>query len=623
MLRFRQHLKRSVNTALSSAAQHTTNEARPKAARMFVGALPLLATIVWPTSSVHAQQSITAQAGDRPAGWMQQSRSAVMSRYGMVATSVPLASEAGLRILLQGGNAIDAAVATAATLNVVEPMNFGIGGDMFAIVYLAQTHELLGLNASGWAPTGATVAAYDAKGFTSMPQTGIFSVTVPGAVDGWDQLLKRAGTMTFQDVLRPAIEYADGGYPVTEITRNAWAESVSKLSRDPDSASTWLVDGQAPALGSVFRNPNLAASLQLLAQRGRDAFYLGPLAQAMVAKSQSLGGFFTMDDFANYHAEWVEPIQTTYRGYEVFELPPNGQGMAVLEMLNILEGYDLKSLGPNNPLFWHYLIEAKKLAFADLSACLADPRFHRVPVNQIISKSYADSQRARISPNQAAASVPVSPLCGTASGPEVSTGDTVYLTTADRWGNMVSFIGSLYGAFGSGVTAGDSGIVLQNRGGLFVLDPNHPNHVAPHKRPYHTIIPAYVMKDGKPWMSFGVMGGDQQPQGHTQVLVNMIDLGMNVQAAGDAARFHHDQTRNTVAVESGIPSSVVSALQAKGHTVVQGGSFGGYQAIQFYPVPAAPEASEPLRQDRRRDDEPPGVYQAGSEFRKDGLAIGY
>ena len=518
-----------------------------------------------------------------------------MARNGIIATSQPLAAGAGLQILMQGGNAVDAAVAVASTLNVVEPMMTGIGGDMFAIVYLAKTGELLGLNGSGRAPRGATVDAYRANGFTTMPQTGIFSVTVPGTVDGWDHLLKRGGTMTFREVLQPAIEYAENGFPVSEVIQWNWANSVAKLKSDPDSAQTWLVNDQAPQVGSIFRNPALARTLRLLAKNGRDAFYRGEIGESIIAKSNALDGPFALDDFTNHTSTWVDPLHINYRGYDVYELPPNGQGIAALEMLNILEGYDFRVLDPEYPRFWHLLIEAKKLAFADLAAHLADPTVARVPIKTMLSKEYAAKQRARINEQEAASQLE--------SGiPE--DGDTIYLTVADRWGNMVSFIQSLCAVFGSGITAGDTGIMLQNRGGLFTLDPKHPNHIAPGKRPYHTIIPAFVMKDGQPWLSFGVMGGDQQPQGHVQVLVNVIDLGMNVQAAGDTLRFHHSQSANTVAFESGVNPAVIRELTAMGHSIVsERGRFGGYQAIMRDPAN--------------------GVYMAGSDPRKDGLAIGY
>ncbi len=543
----------------------------------------------------NATTGCNAIPGDRPFGWIRQTRSAVMARNGVVAASQPLAAQAGLRILLKGGNAIDAAVATASTLNVVEPMMTGVGGDMFAMVYLAKTGELLGLNGSGRAPLAADVNAYTENGFTAIPQTGILSVTVPGAVDGWDQLLKRAGTMTLKEVLQPAIEYAEEGFPVSEIIRGAWEEAEAKLKIDPDSASTWLINGQAPASGSVFGNPRLGKTFRLLAEQGRDAFYRGEIAQAIVAKSQSLGGLLTVEDFERHTSTWVAPIHTDYRGYEVYELPPNLQGVAALEMLNILEGYDLAAMGRDSAGFWHVLLEAKKLAFADLARHLADPEFSPIPTPTMLSKEYAAKQRRRIDEREAAAA----PLSGIPAA-----GDTVYLTVADQWGNMVSFIQSLYKSFGSLVTAGRTGIVLQNRGALFVLDQDHPNCIAPGKRPYHTIIPGFVMKTGKPWLTFGVMGGDQQPQGHVQVLVNMIDLGMNVQAAGDAVRFHHSQEPNTVAFESGLSSTVIRDLTRMGHRVVsEAGTYGGYQAIM-------------------RDPDS-GAYFAGSDHRKDGLAVGY
>ena len=561
----------------------------------FFACRALLLLMAGTTGFASAQEGGTVQPADRPAGWIRQTRSAVMARNGMVATSQPLAVEAGLRILQQGGNAVDAAVAVASTLNVVEPMMTGIGGDMFAIVYLAKTGELIGLNGSGRAPKGATTDVYRAKGFTTMPRTGIFSVTVPGTVDGWDQLLKRTGSMTFKEVLQPAIQYAEEGFPVSEVIQATWVAAVPKLKGDPDSARIWLVDGQAPRLGNVFKNPALGRTLRLLADQGRDAFYKGEIAQAIVAKSQALGGLFTLEDFASHTSTWVTPIHTNYRGYEVYELPPNLQGVAALQMLNILEGYDLRALGPTSPKFWHLLIEAKKLAFADLAAHLADPEFSRVPTETMLSKEYAAKQRTRIIEDRASTEL----KSGIPEG-----GDTVYLTVADRWGNMVSFIQSLYASFGSGVTAGDTGIMLQNRGGLFVLDPKHPNRIESGKRPYHTIIPAFVMKDSQPWLSFGVMGGDQQPQGHVQVLINLIDLGMNVQAAGDAARFHHSQSANTVAFESGVSPAVIRELTGMGHRIVsEVESYGGYQGIMRDPAS--------------------GAYTAGSDPRKDGLASGY
>ena len=544
------------------------------------------------------------RTGDRPTGWLSQTRSVVMARNGAVATSQPLAAQAGLRILLQGGNAVDAAVATAAALNVVEPMSTGIGGDMFAIVYLSGSGELLGINGSGRAPSTATVEKFAASGFTEMPSTGTLSVTVPGTVDGWDQLLRRAGTMSLSQVLQPAIEYAEEGFPVSEVVAWQWGEAQSKLASDPDSARTWLIDGKAPVPGSIFRNPRLGRTLRVLAEEGRDAFYLGEIARAIGEKSLATGGLLTAADLANHTSTWVEPIHTSYRGHEVYELPPNGQGIAALEMLNILEGYDLAGIGRDSTLFWHLMVEAKKLAYADLTAHLADPSFYQVPTEQMLSKDYAERQRARIDRGRASV--------GTMSGipvvdptiAKMEEGDTVYLVTADRWGNMVSFINSLYRGFGSGITAGDTGIALQNRGALFSLDPRHPNRIEPGKRPYHTIIPAFVMRDGRPWLAFGVMGSDQQSQAHVQVLVNMIDLGMNVQAAGDAARFHHSQLANTLALETSLGEPIRRGLEEMGHRLVhEVGTFGGYQAIM------RDSASDALL--------------AGSEPRKDGAAVGW
>lgn len=544
------------------------------------------------------------RTGDRPTGWLSQTRSVVMARNGVVATSQPLAAQAGLRILLQGGNAIDAAVATAAALNVVEPMSTGIGGDMFAIAYLHKSREIVGINGSGRAPSSATVEKLTSLGFTRVPSTGILSVTVPGAVDGWDQLLRRAGTMKLSQVLQPAIEYAEEGFPVSEVIAWQWEESLLKLASDPDSARTWLMDGKAPPAGSVFKNPALASTLRKLAEEGRDAFYLGEVARAIEEKALALGGLLSASDLASHTSTWVEPIHTNYRGYEVYEIPPNGQGIAALEMLNILEGYDLARLGPDSPGFWHLLVEAKKLAYADLSAHLADPSFYQVPAEQMLSKEYAERQRDRIDRGRAA----TEPLSGIAvidpAAAAMEEGDTVYLATADRWGNMVSFINSLYNGFGSGITAGNTGVVLQNRGTLFSLDPRHPNRIEPGKRPYHTIIPAFVTREGRPWLSFGVMGGDQQSQAHVQVLVNMIDLGMNVQAAGDAARFHHSQAANTLALETSIGGPVRTELERIGHRLVQEtGTFGGYQAIMRN------STSDSLL--------------AGSDPRKDGAAAGY
>jgi gamma-glutamyltranspeptidase/glutathione hydrolase len=532
-----------------------------------------------------------------------------MARNGVVSTSQPLAAQAGLRILQQGGNAIDAAIATAAVLNVVEPESAGIGGDMFAIVYLAKEHRLIGINASGWAPTGATPERLRAQGHDAaagMPEFGILTVDVPGAVDGWDQLLRRAGTMDFKKALQPAVELAEQGFPWSQRVAAEMADTYTyntQVRADADTLDTYYPHGALPVPGGIFRNPALARALRALQQHGRDAFYKGEIARAIVAKSSALGGTMTAADLADFHAEWVTPLTTNYHGYDVYELPPNGQGFAVLEELNILEacaprlGFELAKLGPTSPDYWHLLVETKKLAFDDLNRYNADPRLANVPVDKLISKEYAAAQCGRIDPAHAA--VPATH--------RAQQGGTVYLTTADRWGNMVSLIYSVYDALGSGITVPGYGFVLHDRGALFSLDPASPNVIAPRKRPFHTIIPAFVMKDGKPLMAFGLMGGSMQAQGHMQVLVDMIDLGANLQLASDAARFNHSQDSNNLELESQLYALVGAQLTARGHKVVKGNGddMGGYQAILYTPAP------------------PGGYYRAGSDHRKDGAAVGW
>jgi gamma-glutamyltranspeptidase / glutathione hydrolase len=581
----------------------------------------LLAPTPIPAQSTLALSSCNAQSGtplppacsavrgDRAEGWLAQSRSEIMARNGVVSTSQPLAAQAGLRILQQGGNAIDAAIATAAVLNVVEPESAGIGGDMFAIVYLAKEHRLIGINASGWAPTGATPARLAAQGHDAaagMPEFGILTVDVPGAVDGWDQLLRRAGTMGFRQVLQPAVELAEQGFPWSQRVAAEMAETYTynkQVRADADTLDAYYPHGTLPSAGGIFRNPNLARALRALQQHGRDAFYQGEIAKAIIAKSTALGGTMTAADLADYHAEWVTPLGTNYHGYDVYELPPNGQGFAVLEELNILEacaprlGLELAKLGPTSPDYWQLLVEAKKIAFDDLNRYNADPRFASVPVARLISKEYAVTQCARIDPAHAAEPVTH----------RQQQGGTVYISTADRWGNMVSFIYSIYDALGSGITVPGYGFVLHDRGALFSLDPASPNIIAPRKRPFHTIIPAFVMKDGQPLMAFGLMGGSMQAQGHMQVLVDMIDLGANLQLASDAARFQHFQDSNTLELESQLYALVGAQLTARGHKVVKGNGddMGGYQAILYTPAP------------------PGGYYRAGSDHRKDGAAVGW
>jgi gamma-glutamyltranspeptidase / glutathione hydrolase len=526
----------------------------------------------------------------------------------MVATSHPLAAQAGLDILKAGGNALDAAIATNAMLGVVEPASCGIGGDLFAIYWDNKTQQLYGLNASGRSPFTLTREVFQKKQLDQIPLYGPLSWSVPGCVSGWDALSKRFGTKPWSELLAASIATAEEGFPVSEVIAGEWSGAAKRLREWPDSARTFLLDGtRAPKFGEVFRNPRLAATYRLLAEHGSEVFYRGQLAQAMVTFSEQNGGYFTLRDFAEHTADWIDPVSTNYRGYDVWELPPNGQGIAVLQMLNVLELADVRSMGPGSAPYLHRLVEAKKLAYADRARYYADVTMADVPVAELISKAYAQRQAARIDPDLAAKSVPP-------GDPKLAQGDTVYLTVVDKDRNCCSLIQSNFHGFGSQVVPGELGFALQNRGNLFALDDTHPNRLEPHKRPFHTIIPALVTKDGKPWFCFGVMGGDMQPQGHVQVLVNLIDFGMNVQAAGDAARVQHHgsatptglpaQGSGTVAVESGISDETVAQLREKGHQVVRArGGYGGYQGILI--------------------DWDQGVLHGGTESRKDGAAVGY
>jgi gamma-glutamyltranspeptidase / glutathione hydrolase len=577
-------------------------------------ALGILASILLMNAS-SAQQARVAppRPGDRPAANPHSTRSVVMGRHGMIATSQPLASAAGLKVLQEGGNAIDAAVAAAAVLAVVEPTMTGIGGDLFAIVYDAKTKTLRGLNASGRSAYAATPEAFAARRLPAIPGDGVHSVTVPGVVDGWDALLSAHGTMPLSRLLVPAIDYAANGYAVSEIISRQWDGAAGKLAADPAAARTFLPRGRAPQPGEIFANPNLAATLRLIASGGRDAFYQGPIAAAIAEDMRTRGGLLDERDFREHASDWVQPISTSYRGYDVYEMPPNTQGFVPLEMLNILEGFDLKSLGHNSAEYLHLLVEAKRIAFADRAAYLADPDF--VPpavLRTLLSKDYAAARRKEIDPARAAIGYAPGSIDGVAIGPHDrenhanltgrDRGDTIYLTAADGNGNVVSLIQSLFSEFGSGIVAGETGIALHNRGALFTLAPGHPDRIAPHKRPFHTLIPAFVMKDGKPWMSFGVMGGDHQAQGHTQVLVNLIDFGMNVQEAGEAARVHHGA--NGLLVESAVPQPARAGLARRGHRVSESiGAYGGFQGILIDPQS--------------------GVLMGGSDPRKDGVAIGF
>ncbi len=551
----------------------------------------LLLTIMLLTSlplPIESQNALGDRINTRRGG----GRSVVRALNGMVATSQPLASAAGLRILQQGGNAIDAAIAAAAVLCVVEPMMVSPGGDLFALLWDAKKKELKALNASGRAPKALSIDELNKRGVTKKPEHGIHTVTVPGAVDGWATLLKSHGTMTLAQVLQPAIEYAERGFPVTEIIATEWREG-EQHNGNSDFAATFLRNGKAYATGEIFTNKNLANSLKLIAKGGRDVMYKGELAAKIVKFAQANGGFHTMQDFAAHTSTWVEPISTTYRGHTVYELPPNNQGLVALQMLNILEGYDVKSLGHNSADYLHLLVEAKKLAFVDRAKHIADPAFYKAPLAQLLSKDYAAELRKKINLGQAQ-----DPTANGPSGGE----DTVYLTVVDKDRNCVSFIQSIFSAFGSGLVAGDTGIVLHNRGAGFSFDPSNANKLESGKRPFHTLIPAMVFKDGKPWLTFGVMGGDMQAQGHVQVLLNLIDFGMDVQQAGEQPRFRHFESG--LGLESAIGADVRKALEAKGHKLTRtSGTFGGYQAILIDPVT--------------------GALAGGSDVRKDGCAMGW
>jgi gamma-glutamyltranspeptidase/glutathione hydrolase len=604
-------------------------------ALLSVAALPTLASAqaLPPLSVCNSEPkapACSAVRGDRSEGWKLQSRAEVMAQHGMVTTSQPLAAQAGLRILMEGGNAIDAAVAAAAVLSVVEPSSVGIASDLFAIVYVAKENKIYVLNASGLAPTGATVEHFNSLGYkwdsknwgpgSGMPSYGILPVTVPGTVWGWDAVLKRFGKKSFKDVLQPAIDYAENGYPVSQRIANDWHLPRALPLRncctelDPDSVKTWYINGKPPVAGQIYRNPDLAKTFRLIQTNGKDAFYKGEVARALVAKSTALGGTMTMADLESYKGEWVEPASSTYRGYTVLELPPPSQDWAANEMLNVLEacvpkwspGETLASLGPTSPKYWHFLVEAKKLAYADLFAYNADPNVSKVPLDRLLSKTYATTLCAKVDPGKASPSGPVTIA-------DNGLGDTIVLSAADSEGNMVSWVNSNFSGFGSGVTVPGYGFILHNRGALFTLNPKSPNAIAPHKRPFNTLSAGFVMRGQQPMMAFQLMGGDMQAQGHAQVLVNMLDLGSNLQAATDMARFHHSQVANALAMESELYGMVGKQLGAMGHRVssVNGGAMGGFQAILVTPGP------DPAKPDVGR------YYRAGSDHRKDGQAVGW
>jgi len=548
-------------------------------------------------------------AQDRFTGKSFATRSEVIAQNGMAATSQPLATQAALDILKKGGNAVDAAIAANAVLGVVEPMNNGIGGDLFAIIWDAKTKKLYGLNASGRSPKSLSfkmlLKILKKKGLKKIPTHGVLPISVPGCVDGWFEMHNKFGAIQMNEVLAPSIMYADEGFPVTEIIAYVWKDIVPYIKDQPGFKKTFLIKGEAPKKGDIFKNPKLAATLSKIAKEGRDGFYKGEIAKTIDAFIKKNNGYLTYDDLAAHTSEWVDPVSTNYRGYDIWELPPNGQGIAVLQILNILEKYNIKNLGFENPEYLHLLLEAKKLAFEDRAKFYADPAFNKIPVKTLISKEYAKKRRELIDRNRAAKSYEAG---------EVESGNTIYLTVADKEGNMVSLIQSTYWEFGSGLVPPELGFALQNRGELFTLEKGHFNVFAPGKRPFHTIIPGFITKDGKPYISFGVMGGSMQPQGHVQVIVNLIDFGMNLQEAGDAPRIRHlGSSKPTgskmrdggkVNMESGFPHETIRNLIQKGHNVRHYiGGYGGYQAIMY--------------------DSKNKVYYGASESRKDGQAAGY
>ena len=562
-------------------------------------------SLVWVVCIV---AGFAVEGADRPEGRMDATRSVVYARHGMVAAAHPVAAQIGVDILKRGGSAVDAAIATNAALAFMEPTSCGLGGDLFAMVWDPAAEKLAGLNASGRAPSGLTRDQVPPTSQGTIPDYTPYTWTIPGCVDGWFELHGRYGRLPMAELLAPAIAAARDGVPVPQVIAGAWARSVPYYEDLPGFAEVFMPGGAAPREGEVFANPALANTLQLVANAGRDAFYTGTIARTLVNYSDEYGGFISLDDLSNHRSDWVEPISTTYRGVTVWELPPNGQGLAALQMLNILETFDLSSLGRANPAFWHLMIEAKKLAYADRARFYADPDFVTVPVAALLGKAYGRRRADLIDPERAARAV-------AAADPTLEHGDTTFLVAADKDGMMVSLIQSNYSGFGSGYVIPELGFGIQDRGALFNLHEGHPNALEPGKRPFHTIIPAFMGEAGTPNVAFGVMGGSMQPQGHVQIVVNLVDFGMNLQEAGDAPRFRHmgsSQPTGTVMVgggslllESGVPAPVRRDLVRLGHRLVEstGGAFGGYQAIRRDPVT--------------------GVYAGASESRKDGMAVGY
>jgi len=542
---------------------------------------------------------------DRITGEMFSTRSEVISQNGMVATSHPLASQIGIDILQNGGNAIDAAIAANAALGLMEPTGNGIGGDLFAIVWIEKEKKLYGLNASGRSPENLTLEYFKENNFKSIPAYGPLPVSVPGCVDGWFELHNKFGKISMANILSPTIKYAEDGFPVSELVSYYMKVASNNFQEYPNFKETYYLNDSTPKKGQIFKNPDLANTLRVIAKDGRKGFYEGKIANTIANFIQDQGGFLSYNDLKNHKSEWIDPVSTNYRGYDIWELPPNGQGIAALQILNLLEAYDIRSMGFGSAEYIHHFVEAKKIAFADRAKYYADMDFNKVPVKYLISKEYADIRRKEIHPDKAAKRV----LPG-----NLENGDTIYLTTADSEGNMVSLIQSNYRGMGSGMVPTGLGFMLQDRGELFSLDQNHFNVYAPKKRPFHTIIPAFITKDGNPFISFGLMGGAMQPQGHAQIVINIVDFDMNLQEAGDAPRIRHQSEQQPtggdminggeLALETGFDYKQVRELMKKGHKIIYDlGSFGGYQAIMIDYINK--------------------VYYGASESRKDGNAIGY
>ena len=549
--------------------------------------------------------SLQFYSQDRITGEPFSTRSEVIAENGMVATSHPLATQIGIDILKKGGNAVDAAIAANAAIGLMEPTGNGIGGDLFAIIWIENNKKLYGLNASGRSPKNLKLEYFKNNGFSKIPAYGPLSVSVPGCVDGWFEMHEKFGSLNMKQILKPAINYAENGFPVSELVSYYLGISAKNFGKYPNFNETYLINGFSPKKGQIFKNKDLAKTLKIISDKGRSGFYEGKIAKIMSDFIIDQGGFLSYEDLKNHKSDWIEPVSTNYRGYDVWELPPNGQGIAALQMLNLLEKFDIKSMGFGSAEYIHHFVEAKKIAFADRAKYYADMDFNDIPVDFLISKEYADKRRDEIKPTRAARSVKAG---------EIENGDTIYLTVADKDGNMVSLIQSNYRGMGSGMVPPGLGFMLQDRGELFSLDEDHYNVYEPEKRPFHTIIPAFITKDNKPYISFGLMGGAMQPQGHAQIVINLIDFGMNLQEAGDAPRIRHVSNQQPtggemfdggeLSLESGFDYKEIRKLMKFGHKVIFSlGSFGGYQAIMY-------------------DDEL-GVYFGASESRKDGSAMGY